>query len=345
MRDPIVYEFLQCEGFCGVCGHESETVEVANRVTPPEQRSEIAKKAAVARWGEKPAEATHLGSFKADFGLDIDCYVLNDEQKTAVISQRGMAEALGLDRTSGTALSRFVSGQTISKYLGEELVQKLQNPVVFQWQPVGANKQLQPIPGGSIHGYDVTILIDICKAVIRAHDDGQLKRQQEHIPKQAHVILNASAKAGIKGLVYALAGYDSTKAEVIAAFKFYVREEAREYEKEFPDQLYNEWYRLYELPRPEKNKPWKFMHLTINQVYYPLARSKGKILELTRSQRASSGSHNKKLHQFLAEIGVKALRTHLGQLLGIAQVSDSRSEYEKRVEKVFGSQQSFDFEE
>jgi hypothetical protein len=40
----------------------------------------------------------------------------------------------------------------------------------------------------------------------------------------------------------------SRKKKSIAAFKFSVREEAREYEKEFPDQLYEEWYRLYELP-------------------------------------------------------------------------------------------------
>ena len=55
---------------------------------------------------------------------------------------------------------------------------------------------------------------------------------------QARIILNASAKAGIKGLVYALAGYDATREEIITAFKLFVREEAREYEKEFPDQLY-----------------------------------------------------------------------------------------------------------
>ena len=120
------------------------------------------------------------------------------------------------------------------------------------------------------------------------------------------------AKAGIKGLVYALAGYDATKEEVIAAFKFYVREEARDYEKEFPDQLYEEWYRLYQLPKPERNKPWKFMHLTVDQVYRPLARSSGKILELTKGQRENSNARWKKLHQFLSDIGVKALRTQLG---------------------------------
>jgi hypothetical protein len=98
-----------------------------------------------------------------------------------------------------------------------ELAEKLANPLVFQWSSLGVNA-----PPGSIHGYDVTILIDICKAVITANGEKPIKRQ-EHIVKQAHIILNASAKAGIRGLVYALGGYDATKAEVIAAFKLYVR--------------------------------------------------------------------------------------------------------------------------
>ncbi len=41
-----------------------------------------------------------------------------------------------------------------------------------------------------------------------------------------------------------------TREETIAAFKLFVQEEAREYEKEFPDQLYAEWYGLYDLPKP-----------------------------------------------------------------------------------------------
>jgi hypothetical protein len=159
-----------------------------------------------------------------------------------------------------------------------------------------------------------------------------------HVAKQAHVIVNASAKAGIQGLVYALAGYDVTKEEVVAAFKFFVQQEAREYEKEFPDQLYEERYRLYELPKPERNKPWKFMHLTNDQVYKPLARSSGKILKLTQESRSNSNKRHAKLHQFLSEVGVKALRTQLGQLLGIARISKSKDEYESFVHKLFGDQ-------
>jgi hypothetical protein len=93
---------------------------------------------------------------------------------------------------------------------------------------------------------------------------------------------------------------------------------------------------------PERNKPWKFKHLTVNQVWWPLANSKGQIFQLTKAQRASSEERRKKLHQFLSDIGVKALRQHLGQLLGIAQVSSNRIEYEKHVRRIFGQQHEMD---
>lgn len=301
-----------------------------------EERHQIARKAAVARWGEKLLKATHKGNFMEEFAIDVECYVLDDEMKTAVISQRGMGAALGLGE-GGSRLPKFMSGAVIAPYVGHELAEKLENPLIFQSPTMGANQ-----PPATVHGYDVTILIDICKAIIRAQEEGKLLKRQEHIAKQAHVIVNASAKAGIKGLVYALAGYDATRSEVVAAFKFFVREEAREYEKEFPDQLYNEWYRLYQLPKPERNKPWKFKHLTVDQVYWPLARSSGRILELTQAQRDQRKERSKKLHQFLSDIGVKALRQHLGQLLGIAQVSRDQTEYEGHVERIFGEQRRLD---
>jgi hypothetical protein len=301
----------------------------------PEERREIAKKAAAARWGHR---ATHKGSFKEDFGIDVDCYVLDDDQKTAVISQRGMGAAIGLGEAGGNRLPRFIRGDKIAPYVGHELSQKLENPLIFQWSPAGAN---QP-PPSVVHGYDVTILIDVCKVIIKAEEEGKLLTRQEHIARQAHIILNASAKSGIKHLVYALSGYDATREQVIAAFKLYVREEARDYEKEFPDLLYREWYRLYELPEPERNKPWKFKHLTENHVYKPLARSRGRVLHLLKTERTTSGERHSKLHQFLSEIGVKALRQHLGQLLGIAQVSDDKAQYEKNVRRVFGDQHEMD---
>lgn len=292
-----------------------------------ERLKQIARKGALARWGTK---ATHKGSFKEEFGIDVDCYVLDDEAKTAVISQRGMGAALGLG-IGGSRLPDFVKSRRMTPYVGQELRQKLENPLVFQAPSAGGNSP----PPSKVNGYDVTILIDVCKAVVATAADG--KPVNPSVLKQANIIISASAKAGIKGLVYALAGYDATRQEVIQAFKVYVRDEAREYEKEFPDQLYEEWYRLYKLPKPVKNKPWKFKHLTIEHIYEPLAKSNGRILELTQALRASS-ERWKKLHQFLSDVGVKALRTQLGQTLGIAQISDSQEQYEANIQKAFGIQ-------
>lgn len=319
--------------------------EARARALSPEERSRIAREAVQKRWQnagktkELPAipggalQATHKGNFKEDFGIDVECYVLNDEGKTAVISQRGMGAALNLGG-GGSSLPRFVAGKIISEALGVELLEKLRNPLIFKGITPGGNTTAP----GPIYGYDVTLLIDICNAITAAEANGKLLSSQANIAKQAHVIQSASAKAGIQGLVYALSGYDATRQEVITAFKLFVQAEAREYEQEFPNQLYEEWYRLYELPRPERNKPWKFMHLTVDQVYRPLAKSNGKVLDLTRKQREQSSERYKKLHQFLSEIGVKALRTQLGQLLGIARISKTKEEYENFFKTLFGEQ-------
>lgn len=120
------------------------------------------------------------GSFKAEFGIDVECYVLNDPQKTAVISQRGMGEALGFPKEgSGKQFLRSVKGARIAPYVGDELIAKLENPLVFQ----GAGA----VPNALTYGYDVTILIDVCKAIIRAEAEGKLLDRQKNLAEQAHI--------------------------------------------------------------------------------------------------------------------------------------------------------------
>ncbi|WP_421722413.1 P63C domain-containing protein [Alloalcanivorax xenomutans] len=300
----------------------------------PLERSAIAKRAAEARWGTLP-KATHKGNFYDDFGINVDCYVLDDESKTAVISQTGMGEAIGLS-ARGSAFPRFMKNRVMSEYVGAELAERIQKPLKFQWGSGGAE-----MSKSAYHGYDVTLLIDVCKAIIRADQDGRLSARQQPVARQASIIIHASAKSGIQNLVYKLAGYDATKQEAISAFKLFVREEAREYEREFPEELYDQWYRLYALPRPERNRPWKFKHLTEKQVYQPLARSNGRIWALTKESRRQSGKKGGKLHQFLSEVGVKALRVHLGKLTGIASISSDAAEYEQHFNRLFGDQRDF----
>lgn len=317
-------------------GRQKGGIAVAKAMSPEELKAR-AQRGAAARWG-KPLLATHKGTFQKEFGVDVECYVLNDATRTAVISQRGMAKVLGLSER-GNALPRFVSSQAMQEALGAELRGKIQNPLKFQWGTPGA-------PEGylaNIHGFDASVLIELCQAIIKA--EGKLDPQQKKIAKSAAIIVSASAKQGIRDLVYALAGYDQTADQVIQAFKVYVLEEAKKYEPEFPVELYQQWYRLYQIPEhPGRGWPWHFKHLTIRHVYFPLAKSNGKLLELLRALKAQKGGdQKKKLFQFLNEVGAKALRVHIGRLLEMTETSNTQTEYENKIAARFGGQQEIDF--
>ncbi len=301
-----------------------------------QQRSEIARKAAIIRHTfNKPLEAIRKGNFKESFGFDAECYVVNDERKTAVISQRGMAVALGIASSSGTALKSLISTKAISdSSVGVEIKRNASNPLIFNDLTVGG-KPPQPRP---VYGYNVSLLIDICNALVEAHDQGRLLTSQIRLAENARILLAASAKSGIQNLVYRIAGYDASKEEVIAAFKAFVQEEAKKYEKEFPPELYLAWARLYSITAPIRGRSWKHRHLTVDHVYYPLAKSNGTLLTLLREAKHTDGG-SKKLFQFLNEVGTRALRMHLGRILEMAESSKSIEEYELKIINRFGGQQ------
>lgn len=302
----------------------------------PKRRSEIAAKAAAARWG-KIYKTIRSGNFLEDFGVDVECHVLDDPGKTAVISQRGMAQAIGFSKR-GSRLPVFVNSKTMDGYIGRGLREKIENPIVFQHHTAAADS-----PVSKAHGYDATILIDLCDSILAANADGKLKGERYvRMIEQAQTLVRASAKSGIRGLVYALAGYSPSTDEVIEAFKHYVREEAKKYEKEFPPELYQQWHRLYGIAVPDRGRPWQFKHLTIKHIYYPLAESNGKLLDLLRALKVGAGNRNKKLFQFLNDIGARALRIHLGRVLEMSESSTTQEEYERKIATRFGGQQELD---
>lgn len=318
-------------------GRAKGAIALANKLTPDERKQRAAKGAA-ARW-KKELQATHKGNFQGHLGVDVECYVLSDPSKTAVISQSGMARALGFG-PRGNVFERFTGSETMADFGGAELLRKFQNPLSFQWGSGGAEQ-----PPSAIKGYDAALLIDLCQAIAAASAAGRLGKRYEKIVRQAAIITGASAKSGIKGLVYALAGYSPSTAEVIAAFKFYVQQEAKKYEAEFPPELYMAWHRLYQIPVPVRGKPWLFKELTLKHIYVPLASSRGKILELLRDAKAKDEGHRRsKLFQFLSEVGTRALRMHMGRILEMAEAAKTKSEYENRITERFGGQFQLDLE-
>ncbi len=223
----------------------------------------------------------------------------------------------------------------MADHIGRELREKIENPIVFQRFGAAAGNAIS----AKAFGYDATILIDLCKAILAARADGKLAGSRyDKMVRQAQIVLTASAKSGIKGLVYALTGYSPSTEEVIAAFKLYVQEEAKKYEPEFPSELYVQWHRLYNVPVPVRGKPWHFKYLTVQHIYHPLAKSNGKIYMLLKALKARDGDRQKKLFQFLNEIGARALRMQLGRVLEMAESSADRTEYERKTIQRFGGQ-------
>lgn len=315
-----------------VTGRAKGGYAVAAKMTD-EQKSERARKGALARWADKPIHAIRKGNFNKEFGVDVDCYVVDDEHRTAMISQTGMAVALGLS-ARGNSFPSFINSQAMSDSVGGELRRKLQKPFLIQWSSGGGEQ-----PPITVHGHEASLLIEVCNAISDAARKGKLGKRYEKVIQQAAIINGASAKAGITGLVYALTGYRPEIEEVIQAFKAFVQAEAKKYESEFPTELYAEWARLYG-HKPQRS--WKDMHLTINHVYYPLAKSDGKLLSLLREAKSSYGDKNAKLFQFLNIVGAKALRFQLGRVYDVAQNSKSSEEYEREIHKRFGNQQDLD---
>jgi hypothetical protein len=85
-------------------------------------------------------------------------------------------------------------------------------------------------------------------------------------------------------------------------------------------------------------KSWHFKRLTVNHVYYPLAKSSGRIYQLLKALKAKGGDRKTKLFQFLSEIGARALRFQLGRVTEMAESSTDKSIYEKKINDRFGEQ-------
>jgi len=107
--------------------------------------------------------------------LEIPCYVL--ENGIRVFSGRGIQKAVGSTSQSGTWLSTFIGSPPMIDVLGEipagdtTLLAKLQNPIRFERVGAGGSQS-------STYGYEATLFIGLCDAIIKA---GEIRTKKVHI--------------------------------------------------------------------------------------------------------------------------------------------------------------------
>jgi hypothetical protein len=320
-----------------------------------EQRRDIAKRAAQARWAritdpDGLPRASHQG--KLPIGdAEIEVYRLHDGRR--LIAKGAMARALNLKSEGGSAFLRTVTRKGVRSAISDSLWEKIDNPIFFRHIDTDLGNV-----GGTADGYEATTLIEVCDALIQARNDDLLAPSQEFLAVQAEIIVRSTAKMGIIYLVDTATGYieDAKKDEYLRLWKDFVTSEFQQWYNEFPNQFADMIYKIYGLKRKDPRSfkhPQFFGWFTRKYIYHPLANSRGAILNLLDEANPvvySGGGRRYKLYQFLTdEIGLPALRQHLWQTIGIGNSCRDKNEFERAFYRAFpeaipkGDPDQFDF--
>lgn len=306
-----------------------------------EERSEIAKAGAAARWNKSAntgaslnlPTATHQGSMRIG-DLDLDCYVLEDGRR--VFHKRGMAKALGMKSGGGNVFIRAIQRKGLGSEIDQKLIEKISNPFYFK-----------PLNLDLAHGYEADVLADVCKAVVRAHEAGKLTSAQDSLATQARILLNAFARVGVTALIDEATGFQEVRSPdaLRLLVQQYIEAEKHEWEKQFPDEYYDELNRVYGSKRLTKtgsgkviqNRPQHFAKFTQIYVYHPLEN--GVVLEeldKINPKIGSAGNRRARFHQHLTEgYGIEKLKRQVQEVLTLIMVSDNVSQFKRLFGKRF----------
>lgn len=297
----------------------------------PEQRSEIAQKAARAR--HDVLKATH-GSEDHPLKIgdvEIPCYVLEDGRR--VLQQTGLIGALNMSHggsysTGGDRLAKFATQGRLKPYVSNELVERTADPIKFR------------TPGGSLaYGYEATVLADLCEAVLAARSAGVLQKQQEHIAKQAEILVRGFARIGIIALVDEATGYQADRARDALAkiLENFIAKELQAWVQTFPVDYYRELFRLRGLPFPTDTvkRPQYFGILTNDIVYKRLAPGVLEELKRVTPRDEETGRHKHRLFQRLTtNTGYPKLREHLGAVVAIMKLSKDYADFRTKLDSL-----------
>lgn len=301
----------------------------------PDERLKIAKKAARARWALDDVQTVLCGSEDRPLkiaNIELQCFVLDDD--TRVLSQAGFLAALGrhpkanVRREGGEEqIPAILQGKAINPFISKEILEKSQ-PIRFR------------TPSGVIaSGYRADLLPDVCEIYLRARDANQLPANQQHVAKQAEILIRGLAHVGIIALVDEATGYQQFRAQNALAriLEAFIAKELRAWVQTFPADFYEQMFRLrgLDFPNDSVKRPQYFGKLTNDIVYRRLAPALlDKLKEIT-PRSAESGRYKHKFFQRLTQnVGYPKLREHLGAVVAIMKLSDNWTDFMGKLDRL-----------
>lgn len=237
------------------------------------------------------------------------CFVLDDGRR--VISGRGMTAAIGM-KGRGQGIARIAGHRMLEGLINSNLPMAIENPIKF----TGGS----PKVGVPSDGFEATVLQELCEAILTARDNGLLKTEQEiRYGQFADMLIRSFARVGIIALVDEATGYQEVRPKdaLQAYLEMIVRKELAAWAKKFPDEFYENIYKLknWTWPGMGKNRYSVVARYTTDLVYERIGP--GLLEELrSKSPKDEKGRRKNKLHQWLTEdIGDPLLAQHLHSLI------------------------------
>jgi hypothetical protein len=304
------------------------------RKLTPEQRQQIASKAASARWNVPQAD--HVG--KIHIGdMQFPCSVLSDG--TRILTQTDFMAGMGMYYSGWVARSKAKNegSADIPHFLAFKSLEPFIQKHLGAMQSISVKYRTES--GQLAHGIKAEIIPKICEVWIDADRYGKLGPRQKKIAEKADVLLRVLAHVGIIALVDEATGYQEVRDRLALQEildKFLLKEFAT-WAKTFPDEFYKQIFRLHrwQWRGMKVNRPQIVAYYTKDLVYARLAPGILKELE-KRNPKDERGYRKARHHQFLTEdIGHPALAQHLYGVLGLMRIAETWEDFMKMMEKAY----------
>jgi hypothetical protein len=301
----------------------------------PEQRSEIAKKAALSRWNDALPRAIKEGVLEIG-ETKIPCAVLEGELR--VVSETNFMAALGMYRSGALSVRRkeqeggaqtplFLAHKNLKPYIEKHLGSAHYKP-----------ERYKTLKGGIAIAITGEIIPKICEIWMDADKDGVLGKRQKITAMKAEIMLRSLAHVGIVALIDEATGYQAIRPQqALQAFlEKIIAKELAAWAKKFPDEFYENIYKLkaWQWPGMQKNRYSIVAHYTRDLVYERIAP--GLLEELEKKSPLNEKKQRpNKLHQWLTEdVGNPLLAQHLHSLIMFQRLALSSGYGWKRFVKM-----------
>jgi hypothetical protein len=220
----------------------------------------------------------------------------------------------------------------IQQYITDELREMAENPIPYRLST----------GGGRAWGYRAEMLPALCEVYLEARRDGKLVPSQAATARAAEILLSGLARVGIVALVDEATGYQETRAkrELRLILEKYVSVELRQWVKTFPDEFFEQIYRLNGWDfRPGTTRRTPQVGKLINFLVYDRLPP-GVHDELRRlNPRTSKGYRVHKHHQFLANTGNEHLDRQISHVMLLMRIARTKAEFDDLFERAFPSPQ------